>query len=423
MRCARGRSRGGWCGPNWWLQPQRSGAPTSRCSTCSTGGSRCFRRRGLDARDSFFALRADDQPGRRYLAICATGRRVKGTYIRAYVAAMLAAQTQYEDWDDRADPWMTLVGYFNTLRDLGAMRRVVEDDVRQRLDRGQELGFRRRVRPQVAELTSRMPSSQIPRVLDQLGLTFSHAATEKWKAQRNNNERTGPPPLDVLLATSMISVGVDVPRLGLMVVAGQPKGSSEYIQATSRVGREHPGLVLVALNWARPRDLSHFERFRYFHATFYRHVEALSVTPFSPRALDRGLSGVLVALVRLWGRDLNANDSAQSFVRDHPAVRRAVATILARVERSGSSAVRDEVERLLDRRLDTWGRSVRQSAAQGSRLGYEMRADGATIGLLKPAELGRWEDFTCLNSLRDVEPTVNLVLDDYGMDDRVGTAS
>ena len=382
-----------------------------------------FPPQGLDIADNFFARRrapSEAAPGRRYLAICAPGRRVKGTYIRAYVAALLAAQTQYEKWDRHADPWMTLVGYFNTLRELGAMRRVVEDDVRQRLDQGDKLGFHRRYRPQVAELTSRMPSAQIPRVLDQLELRFSRANTEERKARREKGGSSGPPPVDVLLATSMVSVGVDVPRLGLMVVAGQPKTTSEYIQATSRVGRNHPGLVVVALNWARPRDLSHFERFRYYHATFYRNVEALSVTPFSPRALDRGLSGVLVALVRLGGPALNGNDAAQAFDRDHPAVRRAVEIIVARAGRSGDGRMRDEVERLLEQRLDAWTRGARQSAVQGSRLGYEKRMDGATVGLLQPAEAGRWDLFTCLNSLRDVEPSINLVLDEYGMDEPRG---
>jgi hypothetical protein len=134
---------------------------------------------------------------------------------------------------------------------------------------------------------------------------------EAKRAEERKQEKplTSSVPYDVILATNMISVGVDIERLGLMLVAGQPKNSSEYIQATSRVGRTNdgPGLVCTVFNWARPRDLSHYERFEHYHETFYKHVEALSVTPFSARALDRGLSGVMVGLMRLWDDHLNGN--------------------------------------------------------------------------------------------------------------------
>src|SRR5262249_41659753 len=149
-------------------------------------------------------------------------------------------------------------------------------------------------------------------------------------------------PVDVLLATNMVSVGVDVRRLGLMVVAGQPKTTAEYIQATSRVGRASPGLVCTIMNWARPRDLSHFEHFEHYHATFYQQVEALSVTPFAPRAIDRGLSALLVSLVRLLGSDLNANGAARHFTRATPLFDAAKRAIVARAHQvSSRSDVRD----------------------------------------------------------------------------------
>lgn len=108
-------------------------------------------------------------------------------------------------------------------------------------------------------------------------------------------------PFDVVLATSMLQVGVDVQRLGLMLVVGQPKDTAEYIQASSRVGRDaaRPGLVVALGNWARPRDLAHFEQFRHYHETFYAQVEALSVTPFSPTSLARGIDGLLISMARV----------------------------------------------------------------------------------------------------------------------------
>src|SRR5437763_1350144 len=173
-------------------------------------------------------------------------------------------------------------------------------------------GSRRPLRV-VQELTSRISSTDIPDVLDQLGERFIPPVLDvDGKPVRQDTHRL---PIDVLLATSMISVGVDVGRLGLMCAVGQPKTTAEYIQATSRVGRDRsgPGLVVTIYNWARPRDLSHYETFEHYHATFYRHVEALSVTPFSSRALDRGLTATFIALVRHAGEPLwNPNIGAHS---------------------------------------------------------------------------------------------------------------
>lgn len=108
----------------------------------------------------------------------------------------------------------------------------------------------------------------------------------------------------------MLSVGVDVNRLGLMIANGQPKNTAEYIQATSRVGRSYPGVVCTVFAWSRPRDFSHYEMFEHYHATFYKQVEAQSVTPFSPRALDRGLTGAFVSELRLKNSSFAPNAGA-----------------------------------------------------------------------------------------------------------------
>jgi hypothetical protein len=157
----------------------------------------------------------------------------------------------------------------------------------------------------------------------------------------------------------MLSVGVDIKRLGLMVVAGQPKATAEYIQATSRVGRRAPGLVVTVFNWTRPRDLSHYERFEHFHDTFYNHVEALSVTPFSARALDRGLSAVLVALTRLSSQEFNHNHKATVFNKDSDFVKRIESLIIARAKRvNGIGEIADQTASLLKQRVDFWTRRL-----------------------------------------------------------------
>ena len=131
----------------------------------------------------------------------------------------------------------------------------------------------------------------------------------------------------------MISVGLDIGRLGLMVVQGQPKTAAEYIQATSRVGREalKPGLVVTLLNIHKPRDRTHYEQFRAFHMSFYRAVEATSVTPFAPRALDRALAATLVAALRHVDPDLTPNKAADRIASAASAYQRVKDAIEAKM--------------------------------------------------------------------------------------------
>ena len=215
-----------------------------------------------------------------------------------------------------------------------------------------------------------------------------------------------------MLATNMVSVGVDVKRLGAMVVAGQPKATAEYIQATSRVGRSHPGIVLTVYNWSRPRDLSHYEQFEHYHATFYQHVESLSLTPFSAGAMERGLSALLVALIRLNSFELNKNLRAGELTREHPLVKKAVETIINRAALIGDQKIAHNVEKELNARLDFWLERINELSG-GARLGYQKKKDELTVGLLREAGVGKWERFTCLRSLRNVEPQVNLIMPEY----------
>jgi hypothetical protein len=363
---------------------------------------------GLNAEDNFFARQRPERPGRRYLGICASGRRLKAVLIRVYVACLAAAQYLYERYGPSVDPWMTLVGYFNSMNELGGMRRLVEDDVRSRLGRMDRRGLARRHTLLLEELTSRKSSVDIPKVLDQLEQPFGpgHEGSERR-------------PIDVLLATNMLSVGVDIKRLGLMVVSGQPKTTAEYIQATSRVGRAAPGLVCVVFNWSRPRDLSHYEAFEHYHATFYRQVEALSITPFAARALDRGLTALLVGYVRLLGEEFNDNGGAQHVSQDDYRLAFQRYTRAARLDLpvraravTGDERCGELVEEMLEQRIKAWQRKAREQEGSGSLLGYTDQASDQRVGLLKHAGQGSWDLFSCLDSLRDVEPTVKLILDD-----------
>ena len=217
--------------------------------------------------------------------------------------------------DNEADPYMTLVAYFNATRELAGMARYMADDVQTTLSKGRPWSkLPRRTGTEygslnTAELTARVASADITTTLDQMGVRFDpdfDSAGARTMLRDFIKEGKSLPkrevnPFDVVLATSMLQVGVDVTRLGLMLLVGQPKNTAEYIQASSRVGRDpsRPGLVVTLGNWARPRDLAHNESFRFYHETFYAQVEALSVTPFSVTSMERGLDGVLVSAARV----------------------------------------------------------------------------------------------------------------------------
>lgn len=271
---------------------------------------------GLTYRDSYFAVEAprEAKASRSYAGVMSPSSSQTTLMVRVY-ASLLQSASVIEDSDPSADLFWTLLGYFNSLRILGGAYIQVLDDVPDQIKviatrRGEE----RRDPSNVREMTSRKRSSEIPRELKIL-----------------DQKRGAPDAADVVLATNMISVGVDIDRLGLMVVMGQPQLSSEYIQATSRVGRRMPGLVVTVFNSSRSRDLSHYENFAAYHRMLYRHVEATGATPFAPRARDRALHAVLVSLARHRISQAAPSGAAGSFDNFAEEVEGQIDVILERV--------------------------------------------------------------------------------------------
>lgn len=368
---------------------------------------------GLDIEDNFFSVqrKVEEKPGRLYVGVCSPGASRPAVLIRLYAALLTAAQSLFDTFGQAADPYMTVVGYFNSLRELGGMRRLAEDDVQTRAYRVQmgtvvRPGLSQRSVKEVEELTSRVSSKDIPKKLDQLEVRFK-------KVWDKNDTRA----IDVVLATNMLSVGVDVNRIGLMAVNGQPKSTAEYIQATSRVGRAFPGIVFTVLTWSRPRDLSHYESFEHYHGTFYKHVEAQSVTPFAPRAMDRGLTGTMVSLLRLSVEGMNPNVGADQLTSsvnvDAAAVKKLISDRAWSV--TGKSSIKTGSQTMLASRIDQW---VKEATRPGSILGYEVgRGQGNVVNLLKKPGIHRWDDFTVPMSMREVEAGVNLVMDSAHLED------
>jgi len=385
---------------------------------------RVFPPPGPDRRDSFFARteRPEESPARLYIGVAAQGRSLKVVLLRTALALLSAGQHAWNQAGGKntrpnpADPYMTLLGYFNALRELGGSRRIIEDEVRTRLT---DYGLRRRLEPQdrlfadrhigfeVLELTSRVPTHQVAEAKRRLALTMS------------DDER-----VDVALATNMISVGLDIVRLGLMVVLGQPKTSAEYIQATSRVGRDpaRPGLVVTLLNIHKPRDRSHYERFTAYHTSFYRNVEVTSVTPFSPRAMDRALAAAVVALARQGRAEMTPPQGAAQVLQlrtELEAVAQRFADRASEHYADMTSAERQSlhasVKHLCNDLLDDWLKIARQAQQEGTSIQYQREATAPPRRLLYdflhpdlPFLHPIQRRFRANRSMRDVEPAVEV---------------
>ncbi|MDN5757312.1 MAG: DNA helicase [Tomitella sp.] len=347
---------------------------------------------GLDSRDSWFAGEATRtaKASRCYLGVLAPATSQATLLIRVY-AALLHHAARIDGTDRVRDTYWTLVGYFNSLRLLSAAELQVHADVQERLTRlAKRDDAAERTVEILRELTSRIDSSEIPSYLAELFIPHPQPAA-----------------IDVVLATNMISVGVDVDRLGLMTVMGQPQTTAEYIQATSRVGRRDPGLVVAMLNASRSRDRSHYENFSAYHSALYRQVESTSVTPFAARARDRALHAVLVGLLRMLhpiARPANAAADVEKFLDEIDEVRRAVLDRVAAV----APAEHEQVDIELRRFVDDW----RDLAQANPHLVYEAPrrrpgrgVRGAGDALLR--SFGQDEDlehaFDTMWSLRDVD--------------------
>lgn len=275
---------------------------------------------GLDAGNSFFAKEDKEQNGRRYVGILASGSSSDATTaIRLFASLLYGAKAMSVENESDRDPYWTNMGYYNSIRELGQASTWIRADIDQHLDVMYKRRFEdkkygsleeyrenRRYIWRDEELTSRISGSEVTSSLSNLAVSYPSKKDESGKVKEN--------PIDICLATNMISVGLDVSRLGLMTVAGQPKTTSEYIQATSRVGRnakDAPGLVFVLYRPGRPRDKSHYEHFKSYHSKIYCNVEPTSVTPFSSPVRERALHAIMIGMMRL--------ERGEEFNQDPPA--------------------------------------------------------------------------------------------------------
>lgn len=355
---------------------------------------------GLDSDDMFFArtANAEERPERLYIGLCETGGSLVDAMVRVFGTMTFALQ--YMNClgidTDVIDHFWTNVGYFNSLKELGAADTIILDRVMAYAE-----WLRRHKFQKDAE---HVDMDSVERRYEHDELTSRKSAKEiKDIRQRLDQDRyPSEKAYAYILSSNMLSVGIDISRLGLMTVYGQPKSTSEYIQATSRVGRSKPGLVIVLLRMARARDKSHFEQFMSYHQTLNRHVEPTSVTPFSCRALDKALHAAFVILIRHRIPTLSANNSAHWFRSSRPEVRQIREAILNVVEKNAPDHAIYARE-ALDNFIEAWNQLA---TYKGAAFQYAL-LDGMTDrrdALLVPAETYTAQLLPpTLNSMRNVD--------------------
>ena len=371
---------------------------------------------GLDAEDSFFAKESciDYKKGiygRKYVGIMPSGKTKAMAEIRA-MAALLQKTYTMDLPDAVKDKLWTLRVYFNSLKDLGKASTLVDDDVKDFIVRTANRMFTtRRLIISADELTSRVSTTELNETLDKLEKIEYSKENEASKRYASN----------VLLATNMISVGIDVARLNVMLMVGQPKLTSEYIQASSRVGRSFPGVTFVQYDATKSRDRSHYERFRSYHESFYRFVEPTGATPFSRPARERALHAVLISMMRQMtgmSEDKDAINFDKEYFED--TIRKIEGFVIERVKGINSRAdgqAKDDIDEIraeIQTFFDTWQDYVDECNGEGQAVplyfGRRFMVAppvGGTRRLLKQyGSAGRDVALNTLTSMRNVDTPV-----------------
>lgn len=305
---------------------------------------------GLECEDSFFSREDKEASGRKFVGAMGNAMfspltsLIQASYACAAAAMRVKPDLMAKNGRSRArDAYWTQVIYHNSRQELGKTTTMLQDDVRKRLEILAPDVASERAFDKIQELSANLKGREIGDALERIAIEWPRGDA-----------------IDVLACTNMISVGVDISRLGLMIVKGQPKATSEYIQASSRVGRdlERPGGIVLALySPTRPRDRSHYESFQSYHQKLYKEVEPVTVTPFAPPALDRTMHAALVIAVRLSLGWMNQDD-AKRFDPATPAVKAVLDRLKARLIRACRDDEKEEVAIRFEEVVQTWRSEV-----------------------------------------------------------------
>ncbi len=389
---------------------------------------------GLRYEDSYFAksVPLNQKPGRLYVGYLAP-LLSRQNCMAPLAASLLAAPIGlFTDEEEYMDKWWTQIVYHGSLKGVNNSRTLYQNQIETRLnkfvldflkqkievlrpnftnDRKLENidDFKRISDPEIKDIVDQyIPIRDIDNIkalnsnqtAEENAEIFTHLAKEKDEANA----------IDVALATNMISVGLDVSRLALMIVNGQPLTTAEYIQASSRVGRgDTPGIVYVNFYKTQARSLSHYENFRSYHDAFYRYVEPSSLTPFTYQARQRALHAALVIAIRHSGVGLLKNEKAEDFDRNDDAVKKVVRELKIRCKKAiNNTQEQKATEKNINILIEEWKQYVDYCNEQRMSLVYHSK-DRAQANLLCDFDKnnGLWKT---LNSMRNVENTALMKL-------------
>lgn len=292
---------------------------------------------GINSEDSFFSREQiinyeKGNYGRLYVGIMPSGKTKAMMEIHA-ISSITQIIKDLSLEDAIKDKYWTLPIYFGSLKELGKCHSLIDDDVKDAIRRKCRRNFSKsniRNLWNIEELTSRATTTELNRNLDKL-------EKNEYSEENFQNKKY---PIDVLLCTNMISVGIDVSRLCSMLIVGQPKLTSEYIQASSRIGRSYPGICFTLYDSSKSRDRSHYEQFKSYHSSFYKYVEPTGVTPFSDPARERALHAVVISLIRNFIPELSSDKSAGLFKKSvYSPITERIANYIVQRERHISSLV------------------------------------------------------------------------------------
>jgi len=329
----------------------------------------------------------DDKRGRIHLGLLAPMTTARMGYYGPMASILQSSQHFSEAHDEvHTDPWWTVISYFNSRKEMAAAHNMLGDQVQIKLHN-------------IANLR-REESRNTDFTLDELHGSRKPSELKMAMQQLEIKYGDGNIPLDVLQTTNMFQVGIDIDRLGIMVLTGQPYSNAEYVQASGRVGRQVPGLVLTTLRGSKPRDLSFYENHQTFHHRLYANVEAGSTTPFSPAVLDRVMRSIVMLLARVGNSDLRANDKIRKLNDDQNwrDLKRQVLGFLEIVRHRIVESDRVmQVEKAVNRMMNDLHHFVRTR----DQIGW--RAERNTPGWGHQVMTGKGGRGNILDSMRDVD--------------------